>query len=238
MTQATIEKVNTQGRQLQEVVQSTAIDSFVTKNDWAQGVDPAVLFARAEIAAEKPKSDRSRQEKALVHLSGTITAIERAVDSGLVVSPEDAGMLTDAIIYSSMRPSSAIKYLKRAGNTKLGRAITPKELVAALGIYEDFIYEDDTVSVALIVRAADAAGVSLAEGEINDFDLTMIEGSISRYRGGIDIHDIEDDPRDGPVQKVWKKSIAGAALARSGGSINPLSTADREYLEDRIGSGE
>lgn len=217
--------------QVQATVYETALTSFTDKHGMFSGVAPSLLFAEAEIAQDKPKDKRTKRDKTLMHLLGTVIAVDNAVQDGLVTNPQDAELLTDSLVYAGMRPSAAIKYLKHGKGSKLDRALTPRELATALAAYDDIAYTDESVTIATIARAADAVGVSLDtdEGTISDIDMDLILSSIDAYKDvGVDLPIVEDDLRDGPVAGRRHIKVDGTTLAgRSDAGVNAIHDDDK-----------
>lgn len=225
---AEIEALHTQ-------VHQTALESFVSRYAPFEGLDPALLFAEAELAIDKPKDVRSEREKALVHFQGTITAVDNAVNNGLVRSPAEAELLTDALVYGQMKPSAAIKYLRPsgAGSSKLGRALSPRELATAITVHNDFLYKDEGVTIATIARIADATGVSLdtQTASISEEDTSLIASSLETYRDAIvELPIVETDPFDGPVPGRKKILVNGTTMAERGEAGVNVMHADDTYI--------
>lgn len=212
---------------LQHQVYESALESFTSKYSWFEDADPALAFAEADLAKDKPKKDRTTRELAMIHLSDTITAVNGVVEDGLVKTPVEAEELSDALVYGQVRPSTAIKYLRAVGNTHLERTLSPRELASAVTLHSDLAYEDEDVSIATIVRAADATGVSLSRVP-DEVDVDVILGSLESYNGKAEIHVIEDDPIEGPVGARKKIGVHGVRLAgRSEASVNAIDVGDK-----------
>lgn len=219
---------------LKESTVSSAIESFMGRyGAFAEG-DQALVMAEAELAFDKDKADRSQRERALVHLSDTIVAVSNAAEKGLVKNPEDAEKLTDALIYGVVSPRTAIKYLRRAGNTDLERPLSPSELAGVISLHSDISYANEKVTIATIARAADAVGVSLS-GEIDEYDTDMIMASLKHYEGDTEYSTIVDDPEDGPVSVRKKVGVAGMTIVtRSAAGMNPAYADEMSVGDKRV----
>jgi len=200
-------------------VHATALESFLDKHNLPKDTDPALLVAQAELASGKDKPDRTEREVELVRWLQAMTAVDNAVGKGLIATGNDAEVLTDAIVYGDINPKSAIKYLKVFGSSNLERALTPRELATAIAVSEDIGAE---VSIATIARIADATGISLKEGLLDDADITMLLSSLDAYTGTVTYSGVEDDLVDGPVPTKHKKEVTGTTLLkRSSAGTNP-----------------
>ncbi len=223
---------------VQAKVYETALESFASKHQMFEGMEPSLLFAEAEIAQDKPKEKRTGREKTLVHFLSTVIAVDNAVQEGLVTNPQDAEQLTDALVFAGVRPSTAIKYLKHNSASKLDRALNPRELATVLSVHDDIAYTDEGATIATIARVADAVGVSLdtIEGVISDVDMDLILGSIDAYKEvGVDLEVVEDDLRDGPVAGRKRIKVSGTTLAgRSEAGVNALDEGDKYTGSTRV----
>lgn len=209
---------------IQDTVMSTAIEVFTDQHPQFAESPLPVLFAEARIATNVPRKERNQREKQLVHFTGTLKAVGNAVASGFVETAEDAQVLTDALLYARINPSAAIRFInpdKVIG--KLARALTPRELAAAVVLRDDFSYEDETVSVPTLANAARAVGISLEEAQVNDESRDLLVSAIQHYGAVTRYGVVEDDPTDGPVMTRRKVQFAGSTAMRTGTScVNPL----------------
>lgn len=202
----------------------TALDTLYGTSKQFAGTDPAILFATAELASDKPKKDRSPDEQTLVHFAKTVISVESAIKRGVITTPEDAALLADAlIVYPSTNPSSVLRYLRKGGVGNLDRALSPTELVTCMAIAVDLTYDDTPVSVATVARIADRLGVPLDEvTQLNDEAQASIAAGLNLYDGAVEITAIEDDPIDGPVRIQYRRPISGSKpLITSDGAVNP-----------------
>lgn len=211
---------------LQHRVYESALESFNSKYSWFEDTDPALMLAEADLAKDKPKKERTSRELAVIHLSDTITAVNGAVEDGLVRRSDEAEELSDALVYGLVRPATAIKYLRAVGNTNLERTLSPSELANVISVHGDIAYEDESVSIATIVRAADATGVSLQRNP-DEVDVDVILSSIRIYDGNVELHVVKDDAIDGPIASRKKMGIHGVTLVgRSEASVNAMDVGD------------
>ncbi len=222
---------------LRESVYATAVETFISTHAELAATGPDVLFAEASIARQTPRRERTPAQKELAHMLDTIISVENAVNDGIIETTADAEVLTDAIMFSTIKPSASIKYLKHGDFSKLDRALTPKELAVALSAHDEISYGDSSISLASIVRAADASGVSLVS-PLNDTDIQMIAGRISIYDSVVEQRIVEDDPLDGPVSGRRIREISGSSVFKTrAAEVNPLSASDialsvEERMED------
>ncbi len=234
MTTEIVAKAPAELALVRQTAYETALESFTEKNSMFKDSDQAVLMAEADLALDKPKGERTAREKALVHLSDTMMVMGNAVEKNLVTTQADAELLTDAMIYGSVSPIGAIKYLKKSGHSALERPLTPKELAGAITLHQDFAYYDESVSIATLARIADMVGVSLA-GEIDEHDTNLILSSLERYDGSVDLHVVVDDPEDGPVAARKKRNIIGSTVvARSKAGVNAMYDDDTTVGAQRV----
>lgn len=222
---------------LRESVYATAVETFMSTHAELAATGTDVLFAEASIARQTARRERTQAQKELAHMLDTIIAVENAVTDGTIVSAEDAEVLTDAIMFSTIKPSATIKYLKHGDFSKLDRALTPKELATALSAHDEIAYEDSGISLATIVRAADASGIALVS-PLSETDIQMIAGRVSLYDSVVEQRIVEDDPIDGPVSARRIREISGSSVFGTRPSeVNPLSASDialsvEERMED------
>jgi hypothetical protein len=211
---------------LRETVYETAVQTFIATHAELASIGTDVLFAEASLAREIPPRERSRAQRELAHMLDTIISVENAVNDGIITSAEDADVITDAIMSSTLNPSKVVRYLKAGDFSKLDRALSPKELAVALSVHDEVSYNDSGISLATIVRAADASGVSLV-GPLSDADIFMISGRISMYDAVVEQRVVEDDPIDGPVSARRIREISGSSIFSTRDSeVHPLSASD------------
>lgn len=223
---------------VQAVAFEGALEAFKGKmSEPARG--PAVVWAEAEAALAVDPATRTLREVELVHMHSTVMALSRVIRKGLVTDPVAAEGLADVLVYCSLEPSSALKYLTGNGASNLDRAVGPRELIGALSIFDDFspvhTDEQDTnlsgekragPSLATIIRAADVVGVDLTR-QLSDVDEHLIEAAIQQGVGVVSLPVVEDDPFDGPVGGELKQQITWRDTGlNSDAAVNPSSVHD------------
>lgn len=228
-------KQPTEVEAMNTAVIETAIKATVDLYPEFADLDPAILFAEAELAKAKAhelgSKQLSKREKALIQLLNISTAAEKAIKKGLLKSTDEAEAIADALVATGTNPSSTLKYLKVGSGSKLERALSPAELVTCLGTLEDFQYDDTPVSIATIARIADKIGVSLEE-PINEYDMALIDAAMERYSAYVERHGVKDDPRDGLVRKVWHRQTEGSTVDADARDDLPNPSYRGEFSED------
>lgn len=224
--------------QIQERALHGALEAFNGK--MAEPVSsPAVVWAEAEVALGVDPASRTSRELELVHMHSTVLALSRVIRKGLVTDPDSAASLADVLVYCSLEPSSALKYLRGNGASKLGRTVTPNELVGALSIFDEFsplqVDEADGEpkgekrygpSLATIFRAADVTGVNLAN-QLSEADEHLLQAAIQQGTGVVSLSIVEDDPFDGPVAGRLKHEIMWRDTGlNSDAAVNPAGIDD------------
>ena len=213
---------------LKETVLSTALDTFTDLHPHFVDVPLPVLFAEARIATDIARKERNPRERQVVHFVSTLTAVGNAVVSGFIETPEEATTLTDALLYANINPSAAIRFLNPDKvSRKLTRALTPRELAAAVILRDDFSYEDDTVSIPTLANAAREIGINLEDAQVDDDALSLLAAAIEHYDGISRFGRVEDDPIDGPVMTRRGYQFTGSTALRSDPSlVNHLQPED------------
>ena len=213
---------------MKETVLSTALETFADLHPQFADSPLPVLFAEARIANDIARKERNPRELQVVHFIGTLTAVGNAVQSGFIETPEEAATLTDALLYAHINPSAAIKFLNPDKvSRKLTRALTPRELAAAVILRDDFSYEDNTVSIPTLANAARELGINLEDAQVDDDALSLLAAAIEHYDGTKSFGRVEDDATDGPVMTRRGFQFTGSTALRSGTSlVNPLQPED------------
>ena len=222
---------------LQQACHAAAVESFVGKLNLPVDTDPAVLQAEitlaeaAREATQETGTQLSLRQEALIHLGRTMSAMDKVIGKGLIATPEEAEVVTDALVWTDINPSSALKYLsKQVG--RMERVLSPGELAGALTLLEDC----PDASISALARAADMVGVAL-EPEMGTDEANRVFDVVESFTGEVAYRKVVDS-QEGPIIMTSFREVGRVVVPRpvSDGQVVPLGadapTSSEEYIID------
>ena len=191
-----------------------------------------LMLALVDAAGNVKGKKLTREDELLVKSYKALTAVNGAVEKGLVRESDEAESLADALVYSQMNPANAIKYLEEGRHSKLTRLngpnlLSPRELIGALEIHADFSGIFKGISVAKIVQAADQCGIRLGEFQVSDEDLHLIASALNEHKISIGRSVDRNDPIDGPFSELRVLRFIGQSIVSSSQAVTPLRDDER-----------